>query len=123
MRNKHKVLIKILLILSTIPFIAVSYEYGPPPGVTGAPGDQTCIQSGCHAGTANSGPGNVKIILPSGNNGTYIPGQTMQIMVQITDSTKKSYGFQMTARSGSGKTQAGDFSTSDANTQVICADG
>jgi uncharacterized protein (TIGR03437 family) len=122
MRNKHKVLIKLLLILSTLPVLILAYEYGPPPAVTGAPGDQTCIQSGCHQGTPNSGPGNVKILLPAGNTGTYTPGQTMQIMVQITDTTKRSYGFELTARSGSGfLTQAGDFSTADANTQVICS--
>jgi uncharacterized protein (TIGR03437 family) len=48
----------------------------------------------------------------------------MQLLVQITDSTKVAYGFQLTARQGSGNlTQSGDFSTIDANTQVLCADG
>jgi uncharacterized protein (TIGR03437 family) len=67
----------------------------------------------------------VKIILPSGNTGTYVPGQAMQLMVQITDSTKRAYGFEMTARLASSlKTaQAGDFNPADANTQVICPDG
>ena len=125
MRNNHKVFIKLSLILSTLPVLILAYEYGPPPGVTGAPGDKTCIQSGCHSGTPNSGPGNVRILLPSGNTGTYTPGQTMQIMVQITDSTKTAYGFQLTARSGSGSaTQAGYLTPgSDGHTQVFCPDG
>src|ERR1700678_1778056 len=115
---------KIAVILAAIPMLVVAYEYGPDPGYTGAPGDNAtaCISSGCHVGTVNSGPGNVKIVLPAGNSGTYVPGQAMQILVQITDSTKIAYGFQMTARMGSGNlTQSGDFSTTDANTQVLCA--
>jgi uncharacterized protein (TIGR03437 family) len=123
-RNKLRIA-KLSLVLATVPIIVHAYEYGPPPGVTGAPGDQTCSQSGCHTGTPNTGGGSVKIILPTGNTGTYVPGQTMQLMVQITDSTKKAFGFEMTARLASNpKTaQAGDFNPVDANTQVICADG
>ncbi|MDE3198700.1 MAG: hypothetical protein KGN84_20300 [Acidobacteriota bacterium] len=124
MQKRHKVVIKILSVTAAIPLIVHAYATGPVPGVTGAPGDKTCIQAGCHSGTANSGPGGVSIVLPQGNAGTYTPGQTMQIMVQISDATKKSYGFELTARSGSnGQTQAGDFSTLDANSQVVCPDG
>jgi uncharacterized protein (TIGR03437 family) len=117
--------IKIGLIVAAIPIVIHAYSSGPIPGVTGAPGDNKtgCIESGCHQGTPNSGPGSIKLLLPSGNAGTYTPGQTMQIMVQISDSTKQAFGFQLTSRSGSnGMTQAGDFSTTDANTQVICPD-
>lgn len=114
------------IILALIPIMVKAYEYGPNPGYTAAPGDNAtaCISSGCHIGTVNSGTGNVKISLPSGNSGTYVPGQAMQILVQITDASKKAYGFQLTARMGSANTtQAGDFTTTDANTQVLCADG
>jgi uncharacterized protein (TIGR03437 family) len=66
----------------------------------------------------------VKITLPAGNSGTYVPGQAMQILVQIMDSSKSAFGFQLTARmGGDNKTQSGDFATSDANTQVLCANG
>jgi len=117
---------KIAVILAAIPVLVYAYEYGPNPGYTAAPGDNAtaCISSGCHVGTVNSGPGNVKIFLPSGNSGTYVPGQAMQILVQITDATKVAYGFQLTARMGNGNlTNSGDFTTTDANTQVLCADG
>ena len=124
MRKKHKVFIKLLLILSTIPLLIFAYEYGPPENVTGAPGDKTCIQSGCHTGTPNSGTGSVKVSLPGGAT-TYTPGgPAIPITILITDAKMKSYGFQMTARSGTaGTTQAGDFNPADANTQAICADG
>ncbi len=123
-RNKLRIA-KLSLVLAVIPFVVHGYETGPPWGATGAPGDQTCSQSGCHTGTPNTAGGNVKILLPSGNTGTYTPGQTMQLLVQITDSSKKAFGFEMTARLASNlkTTNAGDFNPSDANTQVICADG
>jgi len=116
---------KMVVVLAAIPVLMYAYEYGPIAGVTGAPLDNptACINSGCHVGTVNSGPGNVKIVLPAGNSGTYVPGQAMQILVQITDSTKIAYGFQLTARMGSANTtQSGDFITTDANTQVLCTD-
>jgi uncharacterized protein (TIGR03437 family) len=126
MRKNRKFLItKIVLIAAAVPIIIHAYATGPLPAYTGAPGDNKtgCIASGCHSGTPNSGPGSLKILLPTGNTGTYTPGQSMQLMVQISDSTKGAYGFQLTARSGSnGLTQAGDFSTTDANTQVFCPD-
>jgi len=127
MNRRTKILYaKTAVILAAIPVLVYAYEYGPNPAYTGAPGDNrtACISSGCHVGTPNSGPGNVKIFLPSGNTGTYAPGQAMKILVQITDATKAAYGFQLTARMGSGNlTQSGDFTSTDANTQVLCADG
>jgi uncharacterized protein (TIGR03437 family) len=125
-RRTQIVYAKVAVILAAIPVLVRAYEYGPNPGYTAAPGDNptACIASGCHVGTVGSGPGDVKISLPAGNSGTYVPGQAMQILVQITDSTKKAYGFQLTARMGSGNlTQSGDFTTTDANTQVLCAAG
>jgi uncharacterized protein (TIGR03437 family) len=125
-KNKQFLIAKTVLVLAAVPFLIYAYEFGPPPGYTGAPGDNKtgCIASGCHTGTVNSGPGNVKILLPNGSAPTtYTPGQAMTLLVQITDSTKGAYGFQLTARSGSnGMTQAGDFTTTDANTQVFCPD-
>lgn len=124
MPKSKKILIgKIACILSVIPALILAHEYGPDAGYTGAPGDNptACIASGCHAGTVNAFSGNVKILLPSS---TYTPGgSAIQVQVQITDSAMKVFGFELTARSGSAnKTQAGDFSTTDALTQVICED-
>lgn len=115
---------KVAVVLAAIPVILLGYETGPPAGYTAAPGDNatSCIASGCHVGTLNSGPGNVTIT--AGSGATYTPGQAMKILVKITDATKAAYGFQMTARMGSGNnTQAGDFTTLDANTQTVCFDG
>ncbi len=124
--HKKRLLAKLALIFGAIPFGLSAYEYGPPPGSTGAPFDTptACVAAGCHVGTVNSGPGGVKILLPNGTTPTtYTPGQSMQLLVQISDATKKAYGFQMTARVGSGNlTQAGDFMPADNNTFVQCGD-
>jgi len=117
---------KTALLLLLAPVFLGAYEYGPKPGYTGAPSDNptACVSAGCHTGTVNSGPGNVKITLPAGNSGTYVPGQAMQILVQIMDSSKSAFGFQLTARMGSDdKTQSGDLTSTDSNTQVLCVDG
>ena len=124
-KNRKFIVTKIILILA-VPLIISAYEFGPPAGVTGAPGDnQTgCIESGCHTGTPNTGGGSVKISLPSGAT-SYTPGgPAIPISVLITDTTMKSYGFELTARSGSaGTTNAGTFTPgSDGFTQITCLD-
>jgi uncharacterized protein (TIGR03437 family) len=120
------VIFRISFALAVAPFVAQAYEYGPDPRYTAAPGDNktACVNSGCHVGVVNSGTGGVKIILPAGS--TYTPGQAMTVSVQITDSTKVKFGFQMTARlaSDAANGQAGDFTTgADGFTQVLCDDG
>ena len=123
MLSKRKLLVaKISLVFSALPVLMYAYEFGPPAFRTGAPGEATCLGSGCHSGTLNSAAGNVKIVLPG--TSTYTPGLKQRIMVQITDSTRQKFGFEMTARLASNipVSQAGDFNSTDALTQVICAD-
>ncbi len=127
MSKSGKTLIQVFLVLGAVPLLSLAYESGPPPGAVAAPGDPykiSCVSSGCHSGTPNLGPGSVKILLPTGNSGTYTPGQAMQIQVTIADATKAAMGFQLTARSGTaGTTQAGDFTNIDSTTSVLCSSG
>ena len=114
----------LLAVVAIVP--VVLYAIVPGPGYTGAPGDNStgCIKSGCHTGTPNSGPGSVKITASGGM--TYVPGQTQQISVTITDSTEKKYGFQLTARVDSNPktTEAGLLVRDSAGyTEVQCANG
>ncbi len=98
-----------------------AYSTGPDPRYSGAPGDGPGSCTVCHRGPAlNAGPGSVKIILPSGNS--YSPGVTQHISVQVSDPQQRRWGFQMSARlkSNQANGQAGDFSPTDAFTQVIC---
>jgi uncharacterized protein (TIGR03437 family) len=115
---------KLSLILATIPFLVRAYEFGPPFGYSSAPGDSNC--TACHSSfPVNSQGGNVKILLPAGNTGTYVPGQAIQLMIQITDSRERAYGFELSARLASNPSsgQAGNLSPADRNTQLVCGDG
>jgi putative transposon-encoded protein len=90
---------------------SLAFSGGPPAGNTGAPGETTC--SNCHI--PNPGNGQFTIVAPA----SYTLGQTYQITVrhQTTDSTRKRWGFQMTALAGT--TPAVAFSNLTGNTQVI----
>ncbi len=123
-KNKKVIIGKFACILGVIPAMVWAYSYGPDAFHTSAPGDNatSCISSGCHVGKLNSFGGKVEIIPANGN--TYTPGATQQIIVKITDTPQKSWGFQITARLASDpqNTQAGDFNNLDGSTQVLCAD-
>ncbi len=99
-----------------------AHSYGPPPGVTGAPGDNVRACAQCHAGTVNSGAGSVKIFLQSGP--VYIPGVKQRITVQVADPAQQRWGFELTARFNSNLEDgaAGEFTPVDNFTQVICRD-
>lgn len=97
------------------PFVqsVASFSSGPPPGVSGAPGETTCAM--CHF--SNPGPG-VMTILDAPPS--YVPGQTYQISVRhtTTDTTRKRWGFQLTALSVATE-PAGTFSNLSPLTQIV----
>lgn len=109
-------------VLSVVPALIWAHEYGPDPFHTQAPGEDSCIEAQCHVGTLNSFSGNVSI--STSDCSTYTPGQTQRVTVTITDPTRKSWGFQISARLASDPehSQAGDFNSLDSTTQVLCAD-
>lgn len=83
---------------------------GPPASRTGAPGEMTCTD--CH--NQNAGTGQFTITAPA----SYTPGQTYQIQVRhvTTDSTRRRWGFELTALSNN--TMAGTFANLNANTRI-----
>ncbi len=93
-----------------LPVVLWAYSTGPLPLNTGAPGDTTCSQSGCHAFTTksnvNTAGGSVQLSFDSGS--TYTPGTRVHVTVTITDSTARVYGFEASARLSTNK-QAGSF--------------
>lgn len=112
-----------MLVFVSLPLIGWAHSYGPPPGVTGAPGDNPKACTLCHSSSAlNSGTGSVKILLQSG--AFYIPGVKQRVMVQVSDPAQRRWGFELTARLNSDpqNSQAGDFTPVDNMTQVICND-
>lgn len=91
-----------------------AYSTGPPPGRTGAPGELTC-RDVCHSSFAlNSGPGQLRIEVPS----SYQPEQKYRLRVILFQTGQSRWGFQLTARTSTNK-QAGSFSPIGPETQVI----
>jgi uncharacterized protein (TIGR03437 family) len=111
----------IFLVFALTPCFA--HSYGPAPRVTGGPGDSAKACTQCHTTSAlNSGPGSVKIVLTSGP--VYIPGVKQRVTVQVADPAQQRWGFEFSARLNSDleSTQAGDITSIDNLTQVICED-
>ena len=112
-RNRKILFAKIATVMALVPILLWAHEYGPDPGYTNAPGDQgTCINSGCHTGTLNSGGGSVAVTFPNGV--AYTPGVKQHLVVTVSDPTEHSWGFQLTAKiatggSPAGSSQAGSF--------------
>lgn len=124
MERKRKLYVaKAAVIMGSVPLLIWAYEFGPDAGVSGVPGESgTCIASGCHTGTLNSGKGSVTAAFPGGNS--YTPGVKQHLVVTIADpaATQKLWGFQLTARlSSNNKSMAGTFQSTDQFTLIMCA--
>jgi hypothetical protein len=73
------------------PSIGLCFSSGPPDGLTGAPGEDTCL--GCHADfPLNSGPGVLSVTGPE----MFEPGQTYQIDVSLAQAGQSRWGFEFT---------------------------
>jgi hypothetical protein len=93
---------------------AAAYSEGPPAAHTNAPGESNCTE--CHIGNLLSGGTRFTIMAPT----TYQPGVTYQITVRHTsnDTTRKRWGFQLTALDGSNK-KAGNFQNLSNATKIL----
>ncbi|MEO7144433.1 MAG: choice-of-anchor V domain-containing protein [Bryobacteraceae bacterium] len=115
--NKHRVLqFQIAILAAAVPALLFAYAEGPDAGLAGVPGENNC--TACHSGS--SGSGNVQVTFPNG--ATYTPGAAQHLVVTITDSSQRRWGFELTARqSGNTRNQAGTFTPgSDGYTQLVC---
>lgn len=82
---------------------AWAYSTGPPAGRTGAPGERTCNDFGCHSSFAlNSGSGKLSIEVPP----NYVPGQTYRIKVTLQQTGQRRWGFEATVKK-EGKNERG----------------
>ena len=66
-------------------------------GYTGAPGNTTCAQSGCHSGGVNNGPGEVTFDIENGVT-DYTPGASYTMTITMQQSGVSKFGFQTTSR-------------------------
>jgi hypothetical protein len=122
-------MIKVFLIFGFVAFVLVvfassnrviektsAFSSGPPPAVTGAPGESDC--QGCHF--AEPRTGQFAILNAPAN---YTPGQTYTLQVRHTtnDTTRRRWGFQLTALANN--QAAGTFANISGNTQTQTANG
>lgn len=106
----------------SVPLLIWAYPTGAPQRATGAPGDKTCIQSGCHTGTTTTDSSLISVSWAGGS--TYTPGKKQTFTVAISD-TASDFGFEATARLASNTSagQAGTFTPLTTATYVICDNG
>lgn len=106
-------------VLAVLPWAGRGYSGGPPLRRTSAPGERTCLDAGCHSGTRLPDSGSLWIETPA--NLTYTPGgPTQRWRVRIDDPLARAFGFQLTARTGSGNQPAGQLRAVDATTIALC---
>ena len=88
---------------------------------SGAPGEVSC--TGCHSGSANSGPGNINYLIGNGPN-TYSPNELFAIFFSMDEEDVNQFGFQTVALKSSNNSNAGTFSlTDEENTRLMSGMG
>jgi hypothetical protein len=87
---------------------------------SGAPGEVRC--TGCHSGSANSGPGNINYLIGNGTS-TYSPNELFAIVFSMDEEDINQFGFQTVALKASNNSNAGTFTITDSvNTRLIADD-
>ena len=88
---------------------------------SGAPGEVSC--TGCHSGSANSGPGNINYLIGNGTS-TYSPNELFPIVFSMDEEDVNQFGFQTVALKSSNNSNAGTFSlTDEENTRLMSGMG
>lgn len=90
----------------------------PPNGRTGAPGESNCSVS-CHTGPQNptTGSSNITFNFDGGGN-SYLPGQTYNVSVTLTDPSKVRFGFSSTVLDASNQAVGNFVVTNTGNTSI-----
>ena len=94
-------------------------SFGAPPSSTGAPGEISCAESGCHDDGPIPQNHQSHLLTIETRNGTFVPGDTALITVHVQDPEVQRFGFQLTAINESGKA-IGEFLITDSlHTQIM----
>ncbi|MDO8365152.1 MAG: choice-of-anchor V domain-containing protein [Saprospiraceae bacterium] len=112
--------IKTLLIPKLAAMVFIMANFSSPPngpcdspvvgGHTGAPGETSC--TGCHGGTANTGPGNMTLML-SDTTLRYTPGEIFDAKVVLRQAGLDKFGFVGLALKDADNTTIGTFTIDD----------
>lgn len=120
---KRKNLISIAAFLSVFLFAnyTVYKTAGSHPGSTGAPGDKTCAQKGCHEdASVVINPVGVNTFNFSSIDSSYIPGQTYTLTINVQKPATTKFGFELVALKDADTTDTGLLILIDAvRTQLI----
>jgi len=105
-----------LLLVTLVSTSAFMYKYSSGiAGYTGAPGETSCANPGCHSGGTSTSSAITITATPSFTNGEYVPGTTYTISVVANAAGFTHYGF--------GCEILDDFSTSVGTMQTISGAG
>lgn len=117
---------KLLILLSiiTVPLLFADFTYkkvsGSHPGSTGAPGDLTCAQSGCHLGSVIQNDNTVNSLVFPTIDSTYVPGQTYLVKLKTNNPTIQRFGFEIVALKDATNKNVGTWTiTQTTRTQII----
>ena len=105
------------IFVAAAPLVVASearYRDGPPPGFTGDFGEPTCVTCHMDATAVADAPGLVLDGVPD----IFEPGRTYLITVELHDEELEAGGFQLSARTSSGK-QAGSWQAKDSRSRVV----
>jgi uncharacterized protein (TIGR03437 family) len=89
-----------------------AFSTGPDPGLTGAPGEETCLI--CHSGGPTGGT-----LAITGVPGSYTADQEYNITVTLTQAGRPRFGFQVTAIDAAGRRAGTLIITDNARTQLF----
>jgi uncharacterized protein (TIGR03437 family) len=123
MQERRIFIAKLLIPIGVLPVLLLGYALGPPPGHTGAPGEQTCWAIGCHntpTGAFFENSNAIALAFPGAQ--TYEPGVTQRLRVTVTDPQGRVFGFQLSVRDGENR-QAGTLAPADARTRLEALQG
>jgi uncharacterized protein (TIGR03437 family) len=105
------------VLAASLPLMLWARSAGPPPGVTGAPGEQTC--TACHRTFELNPPGGSIQI----QSAAYRPNQTQTIRVTVQHPEATRWGFELTAREVRDPSRRAGTFTATGDIRVVCANG
>lgn len=113
-----------LFVTLAIPLLFVNFTYikvaGAHPGATGAPGDGSCADKGCHTGNVIKDDNTVNSLLFPTADSTYVPGQTYSITIKVKNPGIQRFGFQVVSLWDANNNNAGTLKVKETTrTQLL----
>lgn len=108
MKKKSIILLSVLASVFFLASYTIYKTSGAHPGSTGAPGDLTCAQTGCHAtASVTQDSGLVNTLLFTSIDTTYTPGNSYTLTLQVSKAAIAKFGFELVALKDSTNTNIG----------------